>query len=199
MSPTHPAHVLRTKIIPMSKVRKSIVRPPKRHRGAAADIDGVDVGRLVKEQSLRDAVMASLIVAILFSVLWAMLSTLVNQVFPWMTIILGVAMGRVIRRAGRGLDWRFPALAVAMTLVGALVSNVVVAAAFTAEELGVSTFEVLRAVTTMTWPVFFDEVLSAADIIFGLFAAAVAAFYAKRALSRSEYGALRKWREGQDG
>jgi hypothetical protein len=45
--------------------------------------------------------------------------------------------------------------------------------------------------------VFFDEVVSAADIIFGLFAAAVAAFYANRQLSRGEYSALRKWREAR--
>ena len=194
MSPSHAAHVLRTKNL-MSEGRKSIVRPPKRHRGAAANIDGVDVRRLVREQSLRDSVVGGLTVVILFSVLWAMLSTLVNQVFPWMTIVLGILMGRVIRRAGKGLDWRFPTLAAAMTLAGALVSNIVVAAAFTAEELDVTTFEILRAVTAMTWPVFFDEVLSAADIIFGVFAAAVAAFYANRRLSRSEYSALRKWRE----
>lgn len=179
----------------MPENRKSIVRPAKRHR-SVGNIDGVDVGKLVNEQSLRDATTGGLIVIVLFSVLWAMLSTLAGQVFPWMTIVLGVVMGRVMRRAGKGLDWRFPALAAAMTFAGALVSNIVVAAAFSAEELGVSTFEVLRAVTTMTWPVFFDEVVSAADIIFGLFAAAVAAFYAKRPLSRSEYGALRKRREG---
>jgi hypothetical protein len=182
----------------MSEGRKSIVRLPKRHRGAAASVDGVDVGRLVREQSPRDAVVGGLIVVILFSVLWAMLSTLVDQVFPWMTMVLGVLMGHVIRRAGKGLDWRFPALAAVMTLAGALVSNVVVAAAFSAEELGVSTIEVLRAVTSMTWPVFFAEVVSAADIVFGVFAAAVAAFYANRQLSRSEYSALRKWRESQD-
>jgi hypothetical protein len=50
----------------------------------------------------------------------------------------------------------------------------------------------------MTWPVFFAEVISAADIVFGLFAAAIAAFYANRRLSRSEYSALRKWQEGHE-
>lgn len=182
----------------MSEGRKSIVRLPKRHRGAAENIDGVDIRRLVNDQSLRAAVVGGFIVFIVFSVLWAMLSTLVNQVFPWMTIVLGALMGRVMRRAGKGLDWRFPALAAAMTLAGALISNIVVAATFTAEELDTTTFEVLRAVTSMTWPVFFDEVVSAADVIFGLFAAAVAAFFANRRLSRSEYSALRQWREGQD-
>jgi multisubunit Na+/H+ antiporter MnhE subunit len=180
-----------------NKPRKSIVRPPKRHRGDAVGADNVDVRQLVKAQSFRDAVVAGAIVVILFSLLWAMLSTLLGRIFPWMTMVLGVLVGLVIRRAGRGLDWRFPALAAAITLAGALISNVVVAAAFTAEALGASTFEILRAVTAMTWPVFFDEVVSAADIIFGLFAAAVAAFYANRQLSRGEYSALRKWREAR--
>ena len=180
-----------------TKPPKSIARLPKRHRGAAHQVDQVDVRKLVAAQSFRDAVVAGLIVIILFSVLWAMLSTLLARIFPWMTIVLGACLGLVIQRAGRGLDWRFPTLAVVMTLSGALVSNVVVAAAFTAEELDATTFEVLRAVTSMTWPVFFSEVVSAADIIFALFAAAVASYYANRRLSRTEYSAYRKWREAQ--
>jgi hypothetical protein len=182
----------------MTPSRKSIARMPKRHRGSPDQPGDVDIRRLIKEQSVRDAIVGALIVVILFSVLWAMLSTLVSRIFPWMTVVLGILIGHVIRRAGRGLDWRFPVLAAALTLVGALISNVVVAAAFTAEELGATTFEILRAVTSMTWPVFFAEALSAADIIFAVFAAAIAAFYANRRLSRSEYTALRKWREGQD-
>ena len=178
-----------------TKPQQSFARLPKRHRGAAHQVDQVNVQKLIATQSFRDAVVAGLIVIILFSVLWAMLSTLLARIFPWMTILLGVFLGLVIQRAGRGLDWRFPTLAVVMTLAGALVSNVVVAAAFTAQELGATTLEVMRAVTSMTWPVFFAEVVSAADIIFALFAAAVASYYANRRLARSEYSALRKWRE----
>ena len=154
--------------------------------------------KLIKEQSFRDAVVGGLIVIILFSVLWAMLSTLLGRIFPWMTVVLGILLGLVIRRAGKGLDWRFPALAAGLALFGSLASNVVVAAAFTAEELGATTLEVLQAVTSMTWPVFFAEVVSAADIIFALFSAAVAAYYANRRLTRSEYSALRKWEEEHD-
>jgi len=168
---------------------------PKKHLGAGDLVDSVDVMQLIKAQSFRDAIVAGLIVIILFSILSAMLSTLLGIVFPWMTVVLGVFVGLVIRRAGRGLDWRFPTLAAALTLAGALASNVVVAAAFTAEELDATTFEILRAVTSMTWPVFFAEVVSAADIVFGLFGAAVSAFYANRQLTRSEYSAWRKWRE----
>lgn len=182
-----------------NKPRKSVLRLPKRHGGVPGSLSAADGEQLIKAQSFRDAVVAGLIVIILFSVLWAMLSTLVNRIFPWMTVVLGVLIGLVMRRAGRGLDWRFPVFAAVLALAGALVSNVVVAAAFTASELETSTFTILRAVTAMTWPVFFDEVISAADVVYALFGAATAAFYANRRLSRGEYNAVRKWQEEQDG
>jgi phosphoenolpyruvate carboxylase len=83
-----------------------------------------------------------------------------------------------------------------MAVIGALVSNVIVAAAFTAQALETSTLTILRAVTSMTWPVFFDEAISAADVVFALFGAAIAAYYANRRLTRAEFLALRKWQKG---
>ena len=76
-----------------TKPHKSVLRLPKKHRGAADKVDKVNVAELLAQQSLRDAVVAGIIVIILFSILWAMLSTLVNRIFPWMTIILGVVIG----------------------------------------------------------------------------------------------------------
>lgn len=139
--------------------------------------------------------MASLIVIVVFSILWAMLSTLTNRIFPWMTVLLGILIGLAVRRAGQGIDWRFPVLAAVAALLGSLASNVVVAAAFTARLLETSTLTVLRATTAMTWPVFFDEVMTAADLAYAIVAAAIAAFYANRRLSRAEYLALRKFEE----
>jgi hypothetical protein len=49
----------------------------------------------------------------------------------------------------------------------------------------------------MTWPVFFDEVLTVADGFFAVVAAGVAAFYSQRRLTRMEYLALRLWQEEQ--
>jgi hypothetical protein len=157
-----------------------------------------DGRRLLERQSLRDALVASLIVIVVFSVLWAMLATLTNRIFPWMTMLLGIIVGLTIRRAGRGLDWRFPLLAAVATLVGAVASNVVVAAAFTARALETSTLEILRAVTSMTWPVFFSEAMTPADAAYALIGAGIAAFYANRRLNRAEFLALRKWQRGQE-
>jgi len=167
---------------------------PKR----ATEAQPEDGRRLLERQSLRDALTASLIVIIVFSVLWAMLSTLTNRIFPWMTLLLGIIIGLAVRRAGQGLDWRFPALAAVATIVGAVASNVVVAAAFTARALETSTLTILRAVTSMTWPVFFDEAMTQADAAYALIGAAVAAFYANRRLNRAEFLALRKWENVRD-
>lgn len=182
-----------------NKPARSALRLQKKHTPRdTVNLSADDGKALHKTQSPRDAVIAGLIVVILFSVLWAMLSTLSNRIFPWMTIVLGIFVGVIVRHAGRGLDWRFPVLAAAITLLGALVGNIVVAAAFTAAALETCTFTILRAVTSMTWPVYFDEVISAADVVYALFGAATAAFYANRRLTRAEYHALRKWQEEQD-
>ncbi len=157
-----------------------------------------DAQLLVEAQSVRGAVVASLIVVIGFSILWAMLSVLIGRIFPWMTVIMGIIIGLAVRRAGLGLDWRFPVIAASFALLGSLGGNIVVAAAFTAPELGTDTLTVLSAVTVMTWPVFFDEVMTPADLIFALVSGTVAAFYANRRLTRAEYLALRTW-EGNDG
>jgi hypothetical protein len=179
------------KIPSIARMRKK--HTPRQPTEASAD----DGRRLLAEQSLRDALVASLLVIVLFGILWAMLSTLLGRIFPWMTLLLGIVLGLVIRRAGNGLDWRFPVLAAVMALFGALAGNVVVAAAFTARALETSTLAVLRAVTSMTWPVFFDEAMTPADLVYAVVAAGLAAFYANRRLTRAEYLALRKWQDKQ--
>ena len=166
--------------------------------GSGLDVTAADGARLVRAQSFRNAVVAALIVLVVFCVLWVSLSALANRVFPWMTVVLGAMLGLGIRRAGRGVDWPFPVLAAVMALAGSI-SNVVLAAATTADSYGTGILEVLRSVTTMTWPVFFDEVWNVADGFYAVVSAGVAAFLANRRLSRVQFYALRRWREESDG
>jgi len=184
----------------MSGDKTDVLRLPKKHASKIrVEPTAADGARLIREQSLRDAIAAGLIVVIVFSALWAVLSDLINRVLPWLTLLLGMLIGLAIRRAGRGLDWRFPALAALLAVIGALAGNIFVAATATAAEFGISTLRVLRAVTSMTWPEFFGEKITPADWVFALFAAVIAAFYAKRRLSRREYLAFRRWQEANDG
>jgi hypothetical protein len=180
--------------------RKSALRLRKKHgSGERRDVDAAKGERLVLAQSMRNALVAGLIAIIVFCVIWTALSSLLDRVFPWLTVLLGVVLGFAVRQGGRGVDWRFPMLAAVLALFGALLGNVVVAASYTAETFDTGTLQILRAVTSMTWPVFFDEVLTVADGFYAVLAAGLAAFLANRRLTRSQYYALRMWRAQSDG
>jgi len=175
------------------------LRLRKKHgTGEPSGATAADGERLVRSQSLGNAFAAGIAAIVAYCLLWILLSSLLNRVFPWMTLLLGGLVGVALRRAGRGVDWRFPLLAAALALGGSVVSNIVVAASYTAETFGTGTLHVLRAVTAMTWPVFFDEVWNVADTFYAVVAAAIAAFLANRRLSRSEFYALRVYREESD-
>jgi hypothetical protein len=175
------------------------LRLKKKHgEGHKPDATAADGARLMQSQSLRNAVTAGLIVIVVFCLLWIAVSSLTGRVFPWLTVLLGYPLGLAIRHAGRGVDWRFPALAAALALGGALLSNVILAASTTASEFGTGTLDILRAVTSMTWPVFFDEVWNVGDSFYAVLSAGLAAFLAPRKLSRTEFYALRMWRRESD-
>jgi hypothetical protein len=179
---------------------KSVLRLRKRHgQGEGVAATAADGERIVNAQSFRNAVVAGLIVIIVFSLFWMTLSDLLNKVFPWVTVVLGIMLGYAVRMTGRGVDWRFPVLAAGLALAGALLANVAVAASVTADVEGTGTLHVLQSVTSMTWPVFFDEVLNIADAFFAVVAAGFAAFFANRKLTRTQYYALRLWREENNG
>ncbi len=170
----------------------SILRLRKKHAASAADRpDARDGAGIVGAQSVRNAVMASLIVVIAFAVVWSLASVALGRVFPWVTLLLGVILGFAVRRAGRGIDWRFPVLAALFAFGGSILGNVVVGAAFAARELGTTTLTVLGSASEFTWPTFFDEVITAADIIYAFAAAGIAAYFANRRLTRREFQAVR--------
>ena len=175
---------------------RQVMRLPKRHSREGAARPDPEVGaRLVRAQSLRGAIIAALLAIVAFGAVWVMLSTALDRLFPWMTVVQGAIIGLTVRRAGRGLDWRFPLAAATAAVAGALGGNILVAAAFTAAEFVTTVLMFLRAATDFTWPVFFDEVMTPADVVYALAAAGVAAFYANRRLTRHQYASYRAWRE----
>ena len=175
------------------------LRLRKKHGdGQQPEATASDGARILRAQSLRNAVMAGLIVTFAFCALYLATASLTGRVFAWMTVALGYLLGMAIRHAGRGVDWRFPALATAFALCGSVLSNVVLAASTTAAEFGTGTLDILRAVTAMTWPVFFDEVWNIGDTFYAVLSAGLAAFLAPRRLTRTEFYALRMWRRESD-
>ena len=181
----------------VKEARKTVLRMRMRHAPGKHDQpDMADGARLVAAQSLPTALLASLVAIGLFCVFWVAISDLFGRVFPWLTVALGFLVGSAVRRGGLGIDWRFPLLAAVMTVIGSLFALIVLAASYTASDLNTNVFKVLWNVTANTWPVFFAEVVNIADVVYALSGAALAAFLANRRLSRSEYHAVRVWKEG---
>ena len=174
----------------------TVLRLPKKHASGIDEPPDPDLGRrLLAAQSVRNALTGGLITVILFAALWVVVTAITERIFPWFSVLLGFVVGFVVRAVGKGLDWRFPSIAAVLTVLGSLLGIVAISAATTAGEYATSTVTILSRATPLTWPVFFDEVLTAADYIYAAIAAAIAAFYANRRLTRRQYFALRQWRE----
>ena len=95
------------------------LRLKKKHgEGQRPDATAADGAQLMRAQSLRNAIMAGLIVIVVFCVLWIITASLTGRVFAWMTVVLGYLLGLAIRHAGRGIDWRFPTLAAVFAVGG---------------------------------------------------------------------------------
>jgi hypothetical protein len=173
-----------------------VLRLRKKHSPAGHDTPvAADGARLYQAQSFRQAMVAGLIVSVVFIVIWSMFTSAIGRIFPWMTIGLGIAVGLAVRRAGQGFDWRFPTLASLLTVLGAVSGKIVIAAGTTAQQFGISTVAALKSVTVYTWPVFFSESMTAVDWIFAAIAALGSAWFATRRLNRREYQAVRIWQE----
>lgn len=183
----------------MTKGSPQPLRLRRKHgEGRRPDVTPDDGARLVRAQSLRAAIVTGLIAFILFCVGWVVLSAAVYRVFPWMPVGYGAVLGLGIRYTGRGVDWRFPALAAAFAVAGSILGNIVLAASSTATDFGTGTLDILQAITSMSLSLFFEEVWSIADGFFLVIAAGLAAFLAPRRLSRRERFALRLWRASSD-
>ena len=177
----------------------NVLRLRKKHgTGTPRDATIADGERLLRAQSLPNAIVAAVVAIAVFCVFWVALTAVIDRVFPWISVLLGALVGFAVQRAGRGIDWRHPLLAAVLALLGAVVANIVLAASTTADIFDTSTLHILKAVTNMTWPVFFDEVMTAADGFYAVVAAALAAFLANRRLTRSQYYALRLMRAESD-
>ncbi len=173
--------------------RKHALRLRKSHEPDPEPPPDLAIGqRLWDAQSLARAAVAGLAVIAIFTLLWAMVSLLFTRVFPWATLILGFLVGLAVRRAGLGLSWPFPAAAAALALAGALLSSVIVSTAVVADELGTGLFDVLTTLGT-TIPAYADRILTPAHVVYAVSAAAIAAFYSMRRLSRRQYLAFRLW------
>lgn len=163
----------------------------KHSRGLYDDRRELDADSIIAAQSPAGAALAAAAVIVLMTLASMLLASMFARIFPWMVLIQGALIGLVIRRWGRGFDWRFAVLGAVAAFFGAYIGNFLIAASVAADQLHISTVSVILNMSEFTLGTYFGEDVSPADHIFAVFAAAFGAFFARRQLSRDEYRAIR--------
>ncbi|HZW59535.1 MAG TPA: hypothetical protein VFE85_04510 [Woeseiaceae bacterium] len=166
-------------------------KPHSRH----LDAPPADAGRLLREQSPGRAWLAGAGALVLVLAAWVAVSMLFDRYFPWYSMLQGLVIGLAVQRHGRGLDWRFPGVAALLTAVAAFAGAFLVALFLTGREFRTGALALVDEISWHTVSVFAIRNFGVDGVIYMLFAAAVAAFYAPRRLSRQEAVALRRYRE----
>jgi len=159
-------------------------------------VPDIDVEKLIAEQSVRGALMGALLASVVLNALWVYGGLAFDRFFPWFSVIQGFFIGRAVRYFGRGIDWRFPALAAAMAVVAAFTGSFLSALVLTAREFDTPAWSLVGEISWHTVSTFATREFGAVGTIYSGMAAAIAAFFAGRRLNRYEAVALRKRREG---
>lgn len=151
--------------------------------------------RLLARQDLGRGASGALVIGLLGIAAWVYASLLFDKYYPWGSILLGWLIGLAVQRYGRGVDYRFPLLAAAVTLPAGVFGSFVIALFLTGREFGMNPLELVNEISLHTVRTFLVRDFGTIGVIYLAFAAVLAAFFAKRRLRRNEAIALRRWRE----
>ena len=151
-----------------------------------SSVPPADGHKLVSEQSVYRGVAGSIVVALLLCWVWALLSMRTGRVFPWFSIVIGTSIGISMQRFGRGLDWRFPVLALIIAGIAAYFGNLLIGALETGRYIQAELMHVMRGLSLGTIRNFFIYTVGPVDHIYAFAACGLAAFFAKRRLKRHE-------------
>ena len=154
-------------------------------------LPAADGKRLLEEQSIRRGTMGSIVAALILCWLWALFSMLTGRVFPWFSILIGAIIGMAMQRFGRGLDWRFPVIAMVVAGVAAYLGNLMIGVLETGRYIEAEPVRVMGGLSRDTIRNFFRNTISPVDHIYAFSACGVAAFFANRRLKRHEVLGLR--------
>ncbi len=176
------------------KPNDTILRLRHKHapRAGAAD---VDVSRLLAEQSLKNALLGALLALVILNAVWVWSSMIFDVFAEWGSLVQGFFIGRAIQHFGRGIDWRFPAIAAGAAIVAAFTGSFVSALFLTGREFDTGALPLIQEISWHTIATFATQKFGLVGSIYAGMAALIAAFFAGRRLDRYEAVALRRHRE----
>ena len=174
---------------PESILRLRQKHAPRLARGAAAD---VDAGALLRDQSLKAGLLGAVLASAILIAIWIAGGMLFDSFFPWFSLVQGFFIGRAVQHFGRGIDWRFPAIAAAAAVLAAFVGSFMCSLFLTGREFETPALTLVSEISWHTIATFTSSNFAIVGSIYAGMAAAIAAFFAQRRLTRSESVALRK-------
>lgn len=171
-----------------------MLRIPTRPRGKEADRQAppADGRALLAAQDFSRGLTAAAIAAVVGIGLWVWAGMLFDRYFPWVSMLQGMLIGLSMRRFGRGVEPRFPAAAALVAAAAAVLGSFVNALFLTGREFGTGALALIDEISLYTVTTFLEREFGTVGLIYMLFAAALAAFYANRRLRRGEAAALRR-------
>jgi hypothetical protein len=152
---------------------------------------------LLAAQNVHRGMTSTLVATLLVMLLWVYIALLFDRYFPWFSVVQGLLIGLTMQRFGRGLDWRFPLLAAALTAAAAVLGSFLVALFLTGREFGTGALSLVDEISVHTIATFLTRDFGVVGTIYLVFAAALAAFFANRRLLAGEAAALRRHRIAQ--
>lgn len=160
--------------------------------------DSIQVGRnLHEEQSVWNGFYGALIAAIIFNIIWIYVSMFFDRFFPWLAIVQGVLIGKSFKKYGHGLDWHLPALASILAIIASFTGSFLSALNLTGREFNTGAISLINEISWHTLKTFMINEFAIVGLIYAIFAAILAAYYAKRHLSRDQSIAFRKYQESK--
>lgn len=156
-----------------------------------------DATAILAQQSVWRAVAGGIVVILGLGWMWAIVSVQIGRIFPWFTVVIGAVIGLAVRRYGRGLDWRFPAIAAILAWTGAYVENLMIGIIETGRYIEAAPIRVFAGLSRDTIENFFANTVTPVDHVYALCAAGVASFFSKRRLNRREVLAIRTLYDGE--
>jgi len=167
--------------------------PKQRHTGPAPD-----AALILAQQSVLRAIVGGIATVLVLGWVWSTATVETGRVFPWFSVVIGAAVGFVIQRYGRGLDWRFPVIAASIAWTGAYVGNLMIGIVETGRYIEADSFSVFAGLSRYTMANFFENTINPIDHIYAFCAAGVAAYLANRRLNRYEVLAVRTMQREQN-
>lgn len=174
---------------------ETILRLRQKHAPGPRQKEPVDALALIDHQSPKHALLGALLASVILMAIWVYSAMLFDRFFPWFSVVQGFFIGRAVRHFGRGVDWRFAAMAAVIAVMAAFLGSFMSALFLTSREFDTGALTLVAEISWHTVSTFATREFGIVGTIYAGMAAAIAAFVANRKLGRHEAVALRKYLE----